>query len=60
MSVDAYRKKQDIRVTGKDAPPPAQSFSDVEFPDVVQRSLLAAGFDAPSAIQVGSLYGLGS
>lgn len=49
--VDDIRKKLDVSVVGQDIPRPIEKFSQIEFPEEVERKISSAGFSAPTAIQ---------
>ncbi|KAJ3701416.1 hypothetical protein LUZ61_005121 [Rhynchospora tenuis] len=49
--VEAYRRKREITVEGKDVPKPVKEFKDVGFPDYVIQEIEKAGFVEPTPIQ---------
>ncbi|KAJ3694098.1 hypothetical protein LUZ60_009578 [Juncus effusus] len=49
--VEAYRKKRDITVEGKDVPKPVMQFQDVGLPEYVMKEISKAGFVEPTPIQ---------
>ncbi|KAK1265290.1 DEAD-box ATP-dependent RNA helicase 20 [Acorus gramineus] len=49
--VEAYRKRRQITVEGRDVPKPISNFRDLSFPDYVMQEVLKAGFVEPTPIQ---------
>ena len=49
--VEAFRRKQQITVSGKNVPKPVQTFDEAGFPGYVMNEVKAQGFSAPTAIQ---------
>ena len=52
LTADAYRAKHDITVKGVPSPAVYQTFAEAPFPAPLKAALAAAGFAAPSPIQV--------
>ena len=52
LSAEQYRASHDITVKGVPAPDVYQTFDAAPFPDALKNALKAAGFAAPSPIQV--------
>ncbi|XP_078428923.1 DEA(D/H)-box RNA helicase family protein [Wolffia australiana] len=49
--VEAYRRRREISVEGRDVPKPVREFRDSGFPDYVLQEILKAGFVEPTPIQ---------
>ena len=49
-AVARYLEKHDIKVEGRNAPPPALSFEEAKIPDNILRMVMSQ-FDAPTPIQ---------
>ncbi|OAY79913.1 DEAD-box ATP-dependent RNA helicase 20 [Ananas comosus] len=49
--VEAYRRKREITVEGRDVPKPVREFRDIGFPDYVMQEISRAGFVEPTPIQ---------
>ncbi|KAI9826120.1 MAG: ATP-dependent RNA helicase dbp2 [Thelocarpon impressellum] len=49
--VDAFRKKMEISIQGRDVPKPIETFDEAGFPGYVMSEVKAQGFAAPTAIQ---------
>nr|CAB3475884.1 unnamed protein product [Digitaria exilis] len=49
--VEAYRRRREITVEGRDVPKPVRDFRDVGFPEYVLQEITKAGFVEPTAIQ---------
>ncbi|XP_042032641.1 ATP-dependent RNA helicase-like protein DB10 [Salvia splendens] len=54
LSVEAYRRRHEITVTGGNVPPPFISFQSTGFPSEILREAQQAGFSAPTPIQAQS------
>ncbi|GKB62093.1 DEAD-box ATP-dependent RNA helicase 14-like protein [Tanacetum coccineum] len=54
LSLDAYRRKHKITVTGDNVPLPFMTFEDTGFSSELLREVLEAGFTAPTLIQAQS------
>uniref|UniRef100_A0A0C9RVY8 RNA helicase n=1 Tax=Wollemia nobilis TaxID=56998 RepID=A0A0C9RVY8_9CONI len=51
QEVNAYRKRREITVEGRDVPKPVRYFHEASFPDYVLQQIERAGFSEPTAIQ---------
>lgn len=49
--VEAYRRRREITVEGRDVPKPVREFRDVGFPEYVLQEITKAGFVEPTPIQ---------
>ena len=49
--VEAFRKKHQMTIAGRDVPKPVESFDEAGFPRYVMDEVKAQGFPAPTAIQ---------
>ncbi|NP_001142117.1 DEAD-box ATP-dependent RNA helicase 20 [Zea mays] len=49
--VEAYRRRREITVDGRDVPKPVREFRDVGFPEYVLQEITKAGFVEPTPIQ---------
>ncbi|OEL28811.1 DEAD-box ATP-dependent RNA helicase 20 [Dichanthelium oligosanthes] len=49
--VEAYRRRREITVDGRDVPKPVREFGDVGFPEYVLQEITKAGFVEPTPIQ---------
>ena len=49
--VDAFRKKKEITVAGRNVPKPVETFDEAGFPGYVMNEVKAQGFAHPTAIQ---------
>ncbi|KAH6829212.1 DEAD box RNA helicase family protein [Perilla frutescens var. hirtella] len=54
LSVEAYRRRHEITVTGGNVPQPFMSFQATGFPSEILREAQQAGFSAPTPIQAQS------
>ncbi|XP_008805785.1 DEAD-box ATP-dependent RNA helicase 20 isoform X1 [Phoenix dactylifera] len=49
--VEAYRRKREITIEGRDVPKPIREFRDAGFPDYILQEISKAGFVEPTPIQ---------
>ncbi|XP_010915213.1 DEAD-box ATP-dependent RNA helicase 20 isoform X1 [Elaeis guineensis] len=49
--VEAYRRKREITIEGRDVPKPIREFRDAGFPDYIMQEINKAGFVEPTPIQ---------
>ncbi|PHH82858.1 hypothetical protein CDD82_4496 [Ophiocordyceps australis] len=49
--VDAFRRKQQMTIAGREVPKPVETFDEAGFPRYVMDEVKAQGFPAPTAIQ---------